>query len=183
MRNQFLILILRPPVRPRILHGQPRKDESTSRYPNGKSDVPPHLDAPLSALFELHVHTQVREEETGDGIPRPTLHPPRRDDEDDIGIDSPSVARIRHYYHRHVHCIALRIDDIDDPECLARKCGITSLLGEFRCRPEDIEDAIEIGEGAWDGIWRIETFIARTLFICVNVRCPYGTRQNLDNSK
>ena len=121
MRQQLFVLIRRSPAGPQILHDEARKHQDPCRYPDGTSNVSPYLDSHLCPLFIPHVHHHVREEEACDGVPRPTLHPPSRDNEGDVGFDSPCVACVGDDDHGHVDSVALSVDDVDDPERLRRE--------------------------------------------------------------
>ncbi len=115
----------------------------------------------MGSFFKVHVHDDVCEEQARDGIPSPALHPPGRDDEGDVSFHAPGVPGVGDYHHGHVDRVGLCVDDIDDPEGLAGEGDVPRLLEEFRRRPEDVEDAVEIGEGVGDAIWCIEGYISR----------------------
>ncbi len=84
-------------------------------------------------------------------MPGPGLHPPRAEDEGDVGGDAEGGAGVGRYEHGGVDGVGLGVDDGEGPEGLGGEGQGGALGGGVAGCPEEVEEGVEVGEGVGRG--------------------------------
>ena len=147
----------RSPRNPQVLHRQTRTCKyAVYQEQRTANSCSPDRDPSLRFLLEVHVHNGVGEQEARDGILCLGLHPPSRQNKYKSCFNSPSTSCVWYQDHGHVDCVALGVDNSDDPKSL-RWEGLTACLGrEVEGLSENVEDGIEVSKGVIKSIWRLK---------------------------
>ena len=161
MVEKFRILQVWSSSCPDELHDEASCHEEAADYPEWDADLGDGQTRAGTTWTKSHVHHSISNEEAGDRVPSPRIHPPGCEYECDGTHEPPAWACIWDDDHSHVDGVALLEDCRDDPQHLRGKCETRRLGLEVVRDPKGHEDGVEVGEGAWKYIdVGIERFIA-----------------------
>ena len=91
------------------------------------------------------MHHRIREKESRDGEPCPTLYPPRCEDDRCPSAQSPFGTCVRYDYGSEVDGVALSVYDANGPEGViveSSTCGLSVVIADG---PEESVEGVEVG--------------------------------------